>query len=152
MEALQNIPVSDEDGLRRAAEVHAVSWQDSHRAFCPADFTAAHTPERQYRYLAEKGASGSRIYLLLRADTPVGVVMVTGNVIADLYVLPEEQNKGYGTGLLRYAMEQCEGSPTLWILENNAGAERLYRRNGFRPTGRTIEHPGGFDEREFIHP
>ena len=152
MEALQIVPVSDADGLRRAAEVHAVSWQDSHRAFCPPDFTAAHTPERQYRYLAEKAASVSRIYLLLRADTPVGVVTVTGNVIADLYVLPEEQNKGYGTGLLRYAMEQCEGSPTLWILENNTGAERLYRRNGFVPTGRVKEHPGGFAEREFIHP
>ena len=153
MDEIRLIPALDEAALRRAAEVHAVSWQDSHRSFCPPDFVAAHTPERQYRYLAEKAASGSRIFLLLReGETPVGVVTVTGDLIADLYILPEERNKGYGTVLLQYAMGQCAGSPTLWILENNAGAERLYRRNGFRPTGRVLERPGGLSEREFLHP
>ncbi len=152
MEELHIASVWEEADLRRAAGVHSVSWQESHRSFCPQDFVAAHTPERQYRYLAEKAASGSRVFLLLREETPVGVVTVTGNTIADLYILPEEQNKGYGTRLLRYAMAQCAGSPTLWILENNTGAERLYRRNGFLPTGRVLEHPGGFDEWEFLHP
>ena len=33
-------------------------------------------------------------------------------------------------------MAICEGTPELWILENNAGARRLYRRFGFRETGR----------------
>ena len=153
MDEIRLIPALDEAALRRAAEVHAVSWQDSHRSFCPPDFVAAHTPERQYRYLADKAASGSRIFLLLReGETPVGVVTVTGDLIADLYILPEERNKGYGTVLLQYAMGQCAGSPTLWILENNTRAERLYRRNGFRPTGRVLEHPGGLSEREFLHP
>ena len=153
MDEIRLIPALDEAALRRAAEVHAVSWQDSHRSFCPPGFVAAHTPERQYRYLAEKAASGSRIFLLLReGENPIGVVTVTGDLIADLYILPEERNKGYGTVLLQYAMGQCAGSPTLWILENNAGAERLYRRNGFRPTGRVLEHPGGLSEREFLHP
>lgn len=153
MEGLRIVPVSDEGALRRAAEVHAVSWQDSHRSFCPPNFVAAHTPERQYRYLADKAAGGSRIFLLLReGETPIGVVTVTGDLIADLYILPAERNKGYGTVLLQYAIGQCSGSSTLWILENNTGAERLYRRNGFRPTGRILEHPGGLSEREFIHP
>ena len=152
MEELRIVSVRKEAELRQAAAVHSVSWQESHRSFCPPDFVAAHTPERQYRYLAEKAASGSRIFLLLREENPVGVVTVTDSVIADLYVLPEERDQGYGTRLLRYAMGQCEGSPTLWILENNTGAERLYRRNGFRPTGRILEHPGGFGEREFLHP
>ncbi len=152
MDEIRLIPALDEAALRRAAEVHAVSWQDSHRSFCPPDFVAAHTPERQYRYLADKAASGSRIFLLLReGENPIGVVTVTGDLIADLYILPEERNKGYGTVLLQYAMGQCAGSPTLWILENNTRAERLYRRNGFRPTGRVLEHPGGLSEREFLH-
>ena len=152
MEELHIVPARGEAFLRQAAEVHAVAWQDSHRSFCPPDFVAAHTPERQYGYLRDKEEEGSRIFLLLREEKPTGVVTVTESVIADLYILPEAQNRGYGTYLLRYAIEQCEGSPTLWILENNTGAERLYRRNGFVPTGRIKEHPGGFDEREFIHP
>ena len=149
MEGLHIVPVPERSLLRKAAEVHAVAWQDSHRSFCPPDFVAAHTPERQYGYLRDKAEAGSRIFLLLREETPVGVVTVTGSVIADLYVLPEAQNRGYGTYLLRHAVEQCEGSPTLWILENNTGAERLYRREGFLPTGRVLAHPGGLDEIEF---
>lgn len=152
MEELRIVSVREEADLRQAAGVHSVSWQDSHRSFCSPDFVAAHTPERQYRYLADKAASGSRVFLLLRGNKPIGLVTVTGDLIADLYILPDERNKGYGTVLLQHAMGQCTGSPTLWILENNTGAERLYRRNGFRPTGRVLEHPGSLSEREFIHP
>ncbi|MBR3059074.1 MAG: GNAT family N-acetyltransferase [Oscillospiraceae bacterium] len=152
MEELRIVSVREEADLRQAAGVHSVSWQDSHRSFSSPDFVAAHTPERQYRYLADKAASGSRIFLLLRGNKPIGLVTVTGDLIADLYILPDERNKGYGTVLLQHTMGQCTGSPTLWILENNTGAERLYRRNGFRPTGRVLEHPGGLSEREFIHP
>ncbi len=149
--SMQITPASEETVLRQAAVVHAISWQDSHRAFCAPEFVAAHTPERQYGYLREKMQNGSRVFLLLAEEQPVGVVTVTGSVIADLYVLPEQRNQGYGTCLLRYAMGECAGSPTLWILANNTGAERLYRRDGFIPTGRVVEHPGGFDELEFIH-
>ena len=152
MEELHIVSAREEALLRQAAEVHAVAWQDSHRSFCPPDFVAAHTPERQYGYLREKAEAGSRIFLLLAGGLPAGVVTVTGSIIADLYVLPEKQNRGYGTFLLRYALEQCEGSPTLWILENNAGAERLYRRERFLPTGHVIRHPGGLDEIEFSLP
>ena len=152
MEELRIVPVREDPALRQAAEVHAVSWRDSHHAFCPPDFVAAHTPERQYAYLREKADAGSRVFLLLAGSLPVGVVTVTGGTIADLYVLPEERNRGYGTVLLRYAIAQCQGSPTLWILENNAGAERLYRREGFLPTGRILEHPGGLSEQELMHP
>ena len=146
------IPAEDETALRHAAEVHSAAWQESHRSFCPPDFVATHTSERQYRYLRDKRAAGGLVLLLLADGAPVGVVTVTGSLIADLYILPEMQNRGYGTYLLRCAIGRCQVSPTLWILENNAGAERLYRREGFLPTGRRTEHPGGFDEIEFILP
>ena len=53
-------------------------------------------------------------------------VSVTENLIEDLYVLPEYQGRGYGTQLLRFAMAACTGRPSLWVLESNAGARRLY--------------------------
>ncbi len=139
---------ADETNLFQAAAVHSVSWKEAHRSFCSGAFVELHTPERQREYLREKMAHGSRLYLLVEEE-PVGIVSVTGNRIEDLYVLPEKQNRGYGTKLLRYAMEQCAGTPTLWILENNANAERLYRRMGFRPTGRRHSVPNGLDEVEF---
>ena len=124
----------DTSNIMQAAVVHAASWQASHRDFCSPAFVARHTPERQQAYLESKIAEGSRFFLLL-ANEPVGIVSVTVSLIADLYVLPARQNKGYGTALLRYAITQCTGTPTLWILENNTGAQRLYHKLGFRETG-----------------
>ena len=124
----------DESNLLEAAAIHSVSWQDSHRSFCSPVFIALHTPERQREYLRGKMDKGSRVYMLVK-DRPVGVVSVTGSLIEDLYILPEMQNKGYGTELLQFAISLCPDTPTLWILENNVGAARLYRRMGFKETG-----------------
>ena len=148
-EGNQMIAAVDASNIREAAAVHAASWQASHRAFCAPDFVALHTPERQREYIRRKMDGGSRSFLLI-ADMPVGVVSVTGSLIEDLYILPERQNRGYGTALLRFAIGRCAGVPTLWILENNAGAERLYRRLGFTETGRRNAITGELDEIEFV--
>ena len=141
----------DESKLSQAAAIHSISWKESHRAFCSPDFIEEHTAERQRAYLSEKLKAGTRIYMLTDEE-PVGIVSVTGSLIEDLYVLPEKQNMGYGTKLLRYAVSRCAGTPTLWILENNADAERLYRRMGFRETGRRNAVADGLDEIEFALP
>ena len=142
------IPV-DETNLHQAAFIHSVSWQESHRAFCAPDFIALHTPERQREYLRDKMNSGTKLYMLVDEE-PAGIVSVTGSLIEDLYILPDRQNRGYGTELLQYAIGQCADIPVLWILENNQGAERLYRRMGFQETGRRNSITKGLDEIEFI--
>ncbi len=141
------IPV-DRISLSAAAAVHAAAWQDAHRGFCSPAFVALHTPARQEAYLREKMDRGGRVFLLLDGG-PAGVVSVTGDLIEDLYVHPDCRRRGYGTALLAHAVRQCAGRPTLWILENNASAERLYRRAGFRETGRRKVVPDGLDEIEF---
>ena len=141
------IPV-DSSNLEEAAVIHSVSWQESHRSFCTPEFIALHSPQHQKEYLRRKMDEGSRVFMLTE-DKPIGVVSVTGSLIEDLYILPEEQNHGYGTRLLHYAMGLCEGVPSLWILENNKGAEKLYRREGFRETGRKNAITDKLDEIEF---
>ena len=128
------VPV-DETNLAQAAVIHSVSWKESHRAFCTPDFIEMHTPERQREYLSGKINQGAKVYMLTDGK-PIGIVSVTNSLIEDLYVLPDMQNKGYGTQLLQYAINRCMDTPTLWILENNVNAERLYRRIGFIETGR----------------
>ena len=93
-------------GLREAARIHSVSWQESHRSFCTPEFIALHTPEHQEEYLRDKMDRGTRIFML-NEGRPVGIVSVTGSLIEDLYILPEYQNRGYGTLLLHYAIRQC---------------------------------------------
>ena len=145
---MQRIISVDRSSLPAAARIHSVSWQESHRSFCEPDFIALHTPEHQQAYLQEKLDRGSRIFMLADEE-PVGIVSVTGSLIEDLYILPEYQHRGYGTVLLHYAIRQCEAVPTLWILENNTGAAKLYRREGFRETGRRSFIADGLDEIEF---
>ena len=141
------IPV-DETNLLQAAAIHSISWQESHRAFCTPDFIELHTPDRQRKYLGRKLSRGTKIYMLVD-EGPVGIVSVTDSLIEDLYVLPDFQNMGYGTKLLRYAVDQCEGTPTLWILENNIRAEKLYRRMGFKKTGKKNPITEELDEIEY---
>ncbi len=144
----KNIVEVDETNTFDAAKVHSLSWQESHRAFCNADFVALHTPERQREYLLSKLKNGYKLFMLLDAE-PVGIVSVKESLIEDLYVLPEKQNKGYGSALLEFACAKCAGTPTLWILENNVNAARLYRRLGFTETGRRNVVTTGLDEIEF---
>lgn len=138
----------DNTNVSAAAWVHSISWKESHRPFCSPDFIDMHSPERQEKYLLHKIANGSRLYILVE-DRPIGIVSITGSVIEDLYILPEQQNMGFGTKLLRHAINQCSDVPTLWILENNKDAERLYRRIGFKPTGRRNSITNELDEIEF---
>ncbi len=141
------VPVN-ETNLLQAATIHSISWKESHRAFCTPDFIETHTPDRQREYLRNKMNNGTKLYMLVE-EKPIGVVSVTKGLIENLYILPDMQNMGYGTKLLLYAVGQCTDTPTLWILENNINAERLYRRIGFKETGRKNAITNKLDEIEF---
>lgn len=120
--------------LDTAAEIHAISWRESHKAFCSEEFVKAHTTERQMQYIEQEIERGKQFYMLVDAKAK-GIVSVDHNVIENLYVLPSEQRKGYGTKLLHYAEQKCHGTPTLWILSNNDVAKHLYIKHGYSFTG-----------------
>ena len=106
-----------------------------------------HTPERQQGYIRNKMQCGSKFYMLIE-DAPIGIVSVKDSLIEDLYILPDKQKMGYGTKLLQFAIGQCTDIPTLWILENNTDAKRLYHKMGFQATGRIRAITDGLDEIE----
>lgn len=133
--------------IMQAAVIHSESWKESHKDICSAEFIEIHTPERQKRYLESETAKGARLYMLFDGD-PKGIVSVLDGVIANLYVLPAEQNKGYGTRLLEFAVGECTATPSLWVLSTNAGAKRFYERNGFKPTGNVKQIADGLYELE----
>lgn len=123
-----------EETLVQAAEIHSESWQESHKSFCSPEFVAKHTVAAQMDHLRREMDAGKRLYLLADGE-PVGIVSVWGSLIENLYVRPEKQGQGYGTRLLKFAIEQCDGVPTLWILSNNGKTRRMYTRHGFAETG-----------------
>lgn len=136
-----------EHNIAEAGRIHSESWKESHRSFCSAEFVEKHTPAAQADYLRLEMAAGKQIYMLID-EFPVGIVSVYGDLIENLYVLPGEQRKGYGTQLLEYGVRHSTGTPCLWILNTNEGACRLYLRKGFRVTGRRKELKGGMYEME----
>ena len=117
-----------------AAQIHSISWKESHKSFCTEEFVQAHTVERQKQYIKKEMECGKKFYILIEG-VPKGIVSVKDNLIENLYVLPKEQRKGYGTKLLQYAENLCNGIPTLWILDNNVIAKKLYEKMGYRFTG-----------------
>ncbi|MBQ8263443.1 MAG: GNAT family N-acetyltransferase [Oscillospiraceae bacterium] len=126
------LPVTSEN-ISDAAYIHSEAWKQSHRSFCSAEFVASHTPERQRAYLDDEIAAGKAVYMLVEGKA-VGIVSVFKGVIENLYVLPSEQNKGYGSRLLDHAVNNC-GGVRLWVLNINEGARRLYAKRGFRESG-----------------
>ncbi|MCR5605708.1 MAG: GNAT family N-acetyltransferase [Treponema sp.] len=138
----------DLQNIDKAAFIHSISWKESHRSFCQKDFIELHSTAHQKEYLLEKINKGTSIYMLIE-NIPVGIVSITNSLIEDLYVLPDYQNKGYGTKLLTYAIKKCNNVPTLWILENNEKAARLYKRIGFRESGNKKIVKKGLNEIEY---
>ncbi len=134
--------------LNDAAMIHSISWKESHRSFCTPGFIELHTPERQSKYILEKIKNGSAFYMLID-EQPVGIVSVNSSMIEDLYVLPNEQGKGCGTKLVEFAIGKCSQTPTLWILENNIIARKLYLKLGFKETGNIKSAKNKLSEIEF---
>ena len=139
-----------EKNIDIAAEIHSISWKESHRTFCSEEFIQAHTKERQKRYIEKEMECGKQFYII-NENGAKGIVSVKDNLIENLYVLPMEQGKGYGTELLKYAEHLCKGIPTLWILSNNEKAKNLYRKMGYRFTGNTKTLNSELKELEMQH-
>ena len=121
--------------LYEAAKIHSESWKESHKAFCSKEFVEKHNIERQLEYLRNEINNGKDVYMLID-NIPVGIVSVKDSLIENLYILPEEQGKGYGTELLKFAINKCNNIPSLWILNNNEKAYKMYNKHGCIKTGK----------------
>jgi len=130
--------VVDKENILFAAEIHAQAWRESHKAFCSEEFVALHTAERQKMYLEKEISKGKRLFMLIDGSY-VGIVSICdgieGSEIGNLYVLPSKQGKGYGRRLLKFAVNECQSQPFLWVLNNNDRAISLYRSFGFKESG-----------------
>ena len=66
-----------------------------------------------------------------------------GLYISGIYILPEYQNQGLGSALIREVIAEAEkaGRPlTLQVLKANHPARRLYERLGFAVTAEKLTH------------
>ena len=140
---IMRIEKVNESSFADALKVYSISWKESHRTICSAEFLE----NRDYAgYLRKKTGE---LYLATTEET-VGVFCLRGDDFSDLYIHPVHQGKGYGTACLRYAMEHSS-ILRLTVLSNNEPAIGLYLKMGFRFTGRDIARRAGLTEREMIY-
>lgn len=84
-------------------------------------------------------------YLAYAGPLAVGFVMLWNAVAGGYYIAPlmvdhRQQRRGYGRAILRSALDLLRQRPDCRVIyitftQGNVVAERLYRSEGFRPTG-----------------
>jgi pimeloyl-ACP methyl ester carboxylesterase len=67
----------------------------------------------------------------------VGILVLDGEFVDQLYVEPGLTGRGIGSALLALARRERPGGLRLWTFQSNTGAQRFYERNGFVEVRRT---------------
>ncbi|WP_329278363.1 GNAT family N-acetyltransferase [Streptomyces sp. NBC_01451] len=77
-------------------------------------------------------------------DEIVGVMVLAGDEVSQLYLLPDWRGHGIGDLCLSLAKERSPGGLTLWTFQVNKPAHRFYERHGFV----AVEHTDGSGNEE----
>jgi GNAT superfamily N-acetyltransferase len=71
------------------------------------------------------------VWLAEQFGGPVGLIVLEGHWVDQLYVDPGSTGVGIGTRLLDLAKDRRPDGLRLWTFAANAGARRFYERHGF---------------------
>jgi GNAT superfamily N-acetyltransferase len=61
-----------------------------------------------------------------------GFIGLDDDMLEQIYVDPDFQNRGIGTELMAHAKRLRPDRLQLWVFQKNVGARRFYERHGFR--------------------
>nr|WP_239135353.1 GNAT family N-acetyltransferase [Streptomyces sp. SID12488] len=103
----------------RAAALPTVAWprsDDEVRDY----FRNVVVPYRE-TWVAEASSAGG----------VVGVMVLAGDEVSQLYLLPDWRGHGIGDLCIAFAKESSPGRLTLWTFQVNKPAHRFYERHGF---------------------
>lgn len=124
-------------------------WQESYRDLLSDDVRGAMTIEkaRELWLPALTPNSDRETLVACIGESPIGVSRIgrdpdfsdRGHLFS-LYIEPEYAGKGFGKALLTAALgrlsERGSKEISLWVFKANLGALELYKKMGFKPTGR----------------
>jgi GNAT superfamily N-acetyltransferase len=120
------------------ADTLATLFLDAREAAYPSMPRLVHPPDDVRRWFRSRfDAEGVQVWLAERGDGPVALLLLEDAWLHSLYVEPALTGQGVGTVLLDVAKTLRPDGLGLWVFESNVGAQRFYRRHGFRVVRRT---------------
>jgi GNAT superfamily N-acetyltransferase len=110
------------------AEVYLASFHATY------DFPLAHTDDQVRAWLRDVVVPAGNTWVAVdehAAGAVVGLLVVAGGDLDQLYVAPDRLGEGIGRQLLDLAKRRSPGGLTLYTFQVNDRARRFYERNGF---------------------
>lgn len=89
-----------------------------------------HTPEEDVAFFSVVVFGQQDVYLLEESERLLGFVAYDKNWVHHLYLHPKELGKGYGSKLLKLALQNAS-ILHLWAFQKNTRAIEFYKKHGF---------------------
>ncbi|MFE6713901.1 GNAT family N-acetyltransferase [Streptomyces sp. NPDC057695] len=132
--------MTSETTLRRATGADALPaagvWLRSFAAALPS-VRCAHDEADVRDWFARVLVPAYETWVAVADATVVGVLVLNGPELKQLYLEPEWRGRGLGDRFISLAKEQRPGGLSLWTFQVNRAARRFYERHGFTETERT---------------
>ncbi len=129
--------------LRRAIETDVTAaadlWLRSRRATAGAIPPTIHDDEDVHAWFGSHVLRENELWIAEDTDTGrlIGILVLDGSWIAQLYVDSSLTGQGIGSQLIEFAKRARPEGLQLWTFASNLGAQRFYERHGFIVTRRT---------------
>lgn len=128
---MNDLTITPARSLDAGAVGHILSVSNDAMPWLPR----VHSAAEEIKYSAEMIEAGW-VRVAMSVDKVIGFIARHENEIYALYVLPEAQDSGVGTALLKDAMAACDRL-MLWSYEANGIASHFYTLRGFVEVDRT---------------
>ncbi|MEW2306316.1 GNAT family N-acetyltransferase [Streptomyces sp. NPDC006655] len=120
--------------LRRAGATDAGAvadvWLRSYRAALPT-VVRAHSDDEVRAYFRDVVVPERETWLAEAAGLVVGVMVLAGDLLSQLYLDPGWRGRGLGDRFVALAKERSPQGLALWTFQVNKPAQRFYERHGF---------------------
>ncbi|MEU5592079.1 GNAT family N-acetyltransferase [Streptomyces sp. NPDC020298] len=124
----------EESVLRRAVDADSAAaadvWLRSFAAALPTVVRPLSDDEVR-RYFRDVLVPRRETWVAEAAGAVVGVMVLHGETLSQLYLAPEWRGRGVGDRFVALAKERAPQGLTLWTFQVNKPAHRFYERHGF---------------------
>jgi GNAT superfamily N-acetyltransferase len=124
-------------GAERDARAAADLWLRARKAARGAIPDPVHGDDDVRGWFASHVVRECELWLAEDGGTVVGILVLEGSWVGQLYVEPELTGRGIGDRLLSVAKRERPDGLRLWTFASNVRAHRFYERRGFTEERRT---------------